>query len=123
SHELRTPLNAILGWADMLCSGILPEPRRAAACDSIFHNAQRQARLIDELLDMARIMSGKLRLEATLVDPRDIVSGALEAVQPSVDAKGITIDVDIERNEPISFHGDGPRLPLVLWNRAFNAAS
>jgi signal transduction histidine kinase/ActR/RegA family two-component response regulator len=120
SHELRTPLNAILGWSDMLCSGILPEPRRPAACEAIFHNAQRQARLIDELLDMARIMSGKLRLERALVDPRDIVSGALETVQPAAEAKGITIAVDVDPAVG-TFYGDGARLQQVLWNLLSNA--
>ena len=121
SHELRTPLNAILGWADMLCSGILPAPRRAAACEAIFNNAQRQARLIDELLDMARITSGKLRLDRTLVDPRDIVDGALETVQPAAEAKGISITVDIDRESRVIFFGDGPRLQQVLWNLLSNA--
>jgi signal transduction histidine kinase/ActR/RegA family two-component response regulator len=120
SHELRTPLNAILGWADMLCSGILQEPRRAAAAEAIFHNAQRQARLIDELLDMARIMSGKLRLERTLVEPRDIVSGALETVHPAAEAKGISIAFDLDP-EVGPFHGDPSRLQQVLWNLLANA--
>jgi signal transduction histidine kinase/ActR/RegA family two-component response regulator len=120
SHELRTPLNAILGWSDMLCSGILPEPRRAAACEAIFNNAQRQARLIDELLDMARIMSGKLRLERSLVEARDIVNGALETVQPAAEAKGIAITVDLDPAVG-TFHGDGTRLQQVLWNLLSNA--
>ena len=120
SHELRTPLNAILGWADMLRAGILPEPRRAAACDAIFNNAQRQARLIDELLDMARIMSGKLRLEHARVEPREIVSGALETVQPSADAKNITIHTEIDP-DAAPFYGDLPRLQQVLWNLLSNA--
>jgi signal transduction histidine kinase len=121
SHELRTPLNAILGWADMLCSGILPEPRRAAACDAIFNNAQRQARLIDELLDMARIMSGKLRLVRVPVGAREIVSGALETVQPAAEAKGIAITADVERGGTVMFHGDAARLQQVLWNLLANA--
>jgi signal transduction histidine kinase/ActR/RegA family two-component response regulator len=120
SHELRTPLNAILGWSDMLCSGILPEPRRAAAAEAIFHNAQRQARLIDELLDMARIMSGKLRLERTRVDARDIVHGALETVLPAAEAKGITIGTDLDPAVG-AFHGDPSRLQQVLWNLLANA--
>jgi signal transduction histidine kinase/ActR/RegA family two-component response regulator len=120
SHELRTPLNAILGWADMLCSGMLPEPRRAAACEAIFNNAQRQARLIDELLDMARIMSGKLRLERALVEPRDVVSGALETVQPAADAKGIAITSDVDPAVG-AFYGDPARLQQVLWNLLSNA--
>jgi signal transduction histidine kinase/ActR/RegA family two-component response regulator len=120
SHELRTPLNAILGWADMLCSGILPEPRRQAASEAIFHNAQRQAKLIDELLDMARIMSGKLRLERARVEARDIVNGALETVQPAAEAKGITIGVDLDPAIG-AFHGDASRLQQVLWNLLANA--
>jgi signal transduction histidine kinase/ActR/RegA family two-component response regulator len=120
SHELRTPLNAILGWADMLSSGILPEPKRAAACEAIFHNAQRQARLIDELLDMARIMSGKLRLERELVLPSEIVQGALETVQPAAEAKRITLTVDVDRATG-AFHGDGARLQQVVWNLLSNA--
>ena len=104
----------------MLCSGILPEPRRPAACEAIFHNAQRQARLIDELLDMARIMSGKLRLERALVEPRDIVSGAIETVQPAAEAKGITIAVDLDPAVG-AFYGDGARLQQVLWNLLSNA--
>ena len=120
SHELRTPLNAILGWSDMLCSGILPEPRRAAAAEAIFHNAQRQARLIDGLLDMARIMSGKLRLERTRVDPGDIVHGALETVLPAAEAKNITIGTELDPAVG-AFHGDPSRLQQVLWNLLANA--
>jgi CheY-like chemotaxis protein len=104
----------------MLCSGILPEPRRATAAEAIFHNAQRQARLIDELLDMARIMSGKLRLERTLVEPRDIVSGALETVHPAAEAKGISIAFELDP-EVGPFHGDPSRLQQVLWNLLANA--
>jgi signal transduction histidine kinase/ActR/RegA family two-component response regulator len=120
SHELRTPLNAILGWADMLCTGILPEPRRAAACEAIFNNAQRQARLIDELLDMARIMSGKLRLERALVEAQHVVNGALETVQPAAEAKGIAITVDVDPAVG-TFYGDPARLQQVLWNLLSNA--
>ena len=120
SHELRTPLNAILGWSDMLRSGIIPESRRAAACDAVYNNAQRQARLIDELLDMARIMSGKLRLERALVAPRDIVGGALETVQPAADAKRITIHTQLDP-EVGAFYVDGARLQQVMWNLLSNA--
>ena len=121
SHELRTPLNAILGWSDMLCSGILPEARRGAACAAIFNNAKRQARLVEELLDMARIMSGKLRLDRTLVDPLELVTGALETVQPSAEAKGIAIAVDIDVADPVTFYGDGQRLQQILWNLLSNS--
>jgi signal transduction histidine kinase/CheY-like chemotaxis protein len=120
SHELRTPLSAILGWADMLQSGRLSPEKRERACEAIFNNAKRQAQLIDELLDVARIISGKLRLEHTAVDPREIVNGALEAVQPAAEAKGIRIDVAIDPTVG-AFHGDGPRLQQVLWNLLSNA--
>jgi signal transduction histidine kinase/CheY-like chemotaxis protein len=120
SHELRTPLSAILGWAEMLQSGVLSQDKRERACEAIFNNAKRQAQLIDELLDVARIMSGKLRLEHGAVGPQDIVNGALETVQPAAEAKGIRIDVAIDPAVG-AFQGDGPRLQQVLWNLLSNA--
>jgi signal transduction histidine kinase len=120
SHELRTPMNAILGWADMLRLGTLPESRRERACEAIFNNATRQARLIDELLDMARIMAGKMQLAPTDVHPRDLVSGALEAVQIGADAKRIQIDADVDPSLGL-LRGDAARLQQVLWNLLANA--
>ncbi|HET7619342.1 MAG TPA: ATP-binding protein [Vicinamibacterales bacterium] len=120
SHELRTPLNAILGWAEMLRVGMLEGQKRERACEAIFNNARRQARLIDELLDVARIMSGKLRIERTVVNVKDIVDGALETMQPAAEAKGIRIGVDIDPAVG-AFRGDGPRLQQVLWNLLTNA--
>jgi len=120
SHELRTPMNAILGWADMLRLGSLPDAKRARACQAIFNNATRQARLIDELLDMARIMAGKLQLERSDVDLREIAAGAVEIVQVSAEAKHIRIDVAIE-SDVKTFYADGPRLQQVLWNLLSNA--
>ncbi|HYT75985.1 MAG TPA: ATP-binding protein [Vicinamibacterales bacterium] len=120
SHELRTPLSAILGWAEMLRTGMLTDERRDRASEAIFNNAKRQAQLIDELLDMARIMSGKLPLERTAVDPREIVGGALETVQPAAEAKRIQIAIDIDPRVD-AFHGDPPRLQQVLWNLLSNA--
>ena len=96
SHELRTPLNAILGWADMLRSGRLETDGRERASESIYGNAKRQARLIDELLDVARIMSGKLRLERTAVDLEEVVRGAIDVVQPAADAKGVSIKIEAD---------------------------
>lgn len=120
SHELRTPLSAVLGWAEMLRSGALDEPRRERASEAIFNNAKRQAQLIDELLDVARIMSGKLRLEQLDVDPREIVKGALEAVQPAADARNIRIVTEIDP-ALAAFRGDPPRLQQILWNLLSNA--
>ena len=120
SHELRTPMNAILGWADMLRLQTLPDDRRERAYEAIYNNATRQALLIDELLDMARIMAGKLQLQPTEVDPRELATAALEIVQLSADAKRITIDVDIDDNLG-AFYADGPRLQQVVWNLLANA--
>src|SRR5204862_3630703 len=89
SHELRTPLNAILGWADMLRRGRLDETRRDRAFQSIYDSARRQAQLIDDLLDVSRIMAGTLRIEWTAVDLKTVVDDAVRAVQPAGDAKNV----------------------------------
>jgi signal transduction histidine kinase/ActR/RegA family two-component response regulator len=120
SHELRTPLNAILGWSDMLRTRKLADARREHAYEAIFNNANRQARLIEELLDMARIMAGKLELKRTHVIPRDLVRGALEIVQPSAEAKRIRIGIEIDSSIG-AFDGDERRLQQVLWNLLSNA--
>jgi signal transduction histidine kinase/ActR/RegA family two-component response regulator len=120
SHELRTPLNAILGWADLLRSGRLHEAKRDRASQAIFDSARRQAQLIDELLDVARIMSGKLRLDRSTVELTEIVSGAIAVVQPAVEAKHIEIIVDAD---PLAgtVYGDGARLQQIAWNLLSNA--
>src|ERR1043166_4846084 len=87
SQELRTPLNAILGWADLLCRGGIDGARRDRAYQAIYDSGKRQARLIDELLAVARIMSGKLQLEFSPVDVRETAEAALAAVQPAAEAK------------------------------------
>jgi signal transduction histidine kinase len=120
SHELRTPMNAILGWADMLRLGTLSVERQGRACEAIFNNAIRQARLIDDLLDMARIMAGKLQLERSSVDPREVASAAVEIVQIAADSKRIRLEVDIA-DDVGCFDADGPRLQQVLWNLLANA--
>ena len=113
-------MNAILGWADMLRLGTVPESRRDRACEAIFNNATRQARLIDELLDMARIMAGKLQLRRSDVHPQDLVSAALEIVQIGAEAKRVHVEADVDPSlGPI--RGDGPRLQQVLWNLLANA--
>ena len=120
SHELRTPLNAILGWSDMLRNGTLEGDRRTRAVHAIHDSARRQAALIEELLDVARIMSGKLRLERSPLDLREIVRSAVETVQPVADAKRIAIDVHVDPSVDV-FHGDGSRLRQVIWNLLTNA--
>jgi signal transduction histidine kinase/ActR/RegA family two-component response regulator len=119
SHELRTPLSAILGWAELLRNGRLPESKRDRAAQAIFDSAKRQAQLIDELLDVARIMSGKLRLERSTVDLTEIVSSAIAVVQPAIEAKHIDIVVDAAPT--IAVYGDSARLQQIAWNLLSNA--
>jgi signal transduction histidine kinase/CheY-like chemotaxis protein len=120
SHELRTPLNAILGWADMLRTGTLDGPRRERASSAIYDSARRQAQLVEELLDVARIMSGKLRLERSAVDLKQVVRAAADILQPAADAKRITLTVDVSRSIG-AVHGDAARLQQVAWNLLANA--
>jgi signal transduction histidine kinase/CheY-like chemotaxis protein len=120
SHELRTPLNAILGWADVLRRGRLGEAQRVAAVETISRNAKRQAQLIDDLLDVAGIMSGKLRLEQTAVDFRGVVRDALLAVQPLAVAKRLEITVDADATLSLVY-ADASRLQQVVANLLSNA--
>jgi signal transduction histidine kinase/ActR/RegA family two-component response regulator len=120
SHELRTPLNAILGWADMLRTQKMEEPLRSRACRSIYENARRQARMIDELLDVARIVSGKLRVERTAVDLDQVVRAAVEVVESPAEAKRVAIEVDIEPSLD-GVYGDSARMQQIVWNLLSNA--
>jgi signal transduction histidine kinase/CheY-like chemotaxis protein len=120
SHELRTPLNAILGWADMLRRGTLQDPQRERACRTIYDSAKRQAELIEDLLDVARITTGKLRLERTLVDLREVVRDALQIVQPGADVKRIQVTVDADPGCG-SVYGDAARLQQIASNLLSNA--
>jgi signal transduction histidine kinase/ActR/RegA family two-component response regulator len=121
SHELRTPLNAILGWADMLRRGAVEPPRHDRAFRAIYDSARRQAQLIDELLDVSRIMSGKLELDLSPeVDVADVVAKAVEMVQPSAGAKGIDITTDFG-DAVGAICADSARLQQVVWNLLVNA--
>ena len=120
SHELRTPLNAILGWADMLRRGRLDEARHDRAFQSIYDSARRQAQLIDDLLDVSRIMAGTLRIERTAVDLKTVVDDAVRAVQPAGDAKNVRITT--EADSWLGFiQGDSARLEQVVANLLSNA--
>jgi PAS domain S-box-containing protein len=120
SHELRTPLHAILGWADMLRRGILPHGRRERAIAAIYANARRQGELIDELLDMSRIMAGKLSLERTAIDLPTVIRSAVEVVQSAADTKRIRLGVDIDPTVG-PMYADAPRLQQVVLNLLSNA--
>jgi signal transduction histidine kinase/ActR/RegA family two-component response regulator len=120
SHELRTPLNSILGWSDMLSKGILDGPRQERALATIHQSAKRQAHLIEDLLDVARIASGKLQLNPALVDLRDIARDALLVSQPAADAKGIHLGFDADPRLG-RVHGDPARLQQITSNLISNA--
>ncbi len=120
SHELRTPLTAILGWAEMLRNGALEGERRARASRAIYTSARHQARLVDELLDVARVMAGKLPLECTALDVRDVVQRAVEAAQPAAEAKSIDLAFG-DDPPPGIVYGDATRLQQVVSNLLGNA--
>jgi signal transduction histidine kinase/CheY-like chemotaxis protein len=120
SHELRTPLNAIVGWADMLRTGRLEPAVRDRAAEAIYGNAHRQARMIDELLDVARIRSGKLRLERSAVDLEQVVRAAVEVVQVAADAKGVQIKV-VASPDIGTMYADAARLQQIAWNLVSNS--
>ena len=120
SHELRTPLNAILGWAELLQSGKLDHAKGDRASRAILESAKRQAQLIDELLDVARIMSGKLRLERSTVDLVETAQSAVAVVQPVIEAKHIQVDIESSPGLSTVF-GDSSRLQQVIWNLLSNA--
>ena len=120
SHELRTPLNAILGWSHMLNEMDLDERRRREAVAVIFRNAQVQAKLVDDLLDMNRILTGRLRLDMQPLDLRDTLSAAIDVVRPTAEAKRVRLEVDGGPAE-VRVIGDSARLQQVLWNLLTNA--
>ena len=119
SHELRTPLNAVLGWARILRMRPVGE-QTAHAVAVIERNAAAQARLIDDLLDLARIITGQTRLTLDEVDVGAVASGAMESVRPAADAKRITIGLDIPGPLP-KVSADPHRLQQVFWNLLSNA--
>lgn len=120
SHELRTPLNAIQGWAHMLTASELPPAKQKQALAAILRNSRVQAQLIDDLLDMSRIISGRAGIEHVAVDLRDVLDAAINVVRPSADAKGIAILMTV-RQGPAVVSGDPRRLQQVFWNLLTNA--
>jgi PAS domain S-box-containing protein len=120
SHELRTPLNAILGWAHMLRSGKFEPEMEARAMETIERNAKAQAQLIEDILDVSRIVTGKLRLDVHPVDLAPVIEQAIEAVRPAAEAKSIRLQPVLDpRAGPIS--GDPNRIQQVVWNLLSNA--
>ena len=119
SHELRTPLNAVYGWAAMLKGGQLDPTNTGSAVDAIMRNANAQVRLIDDLLDVARISSGKLRLDPQRVDLMPVVEAAVDAIHPAALAKGVGIETDLVPAVVVT--GDPSRLQQIVWNLLSNA--
>ncbi len=120
SHELRTPLGAILGWAQVLRRGERTAAEQRRGLEIIERNARTQTQLIDDLLDMNRIIAGKMRLDVQPLEPATIIENALETVRPAADAKGIRLEKILDpRAGPVV--GDPSRLQQVLWNLLSNA--
>jgi len=119
SHELRTPLNAVYGWARLLQSGQVRGDAEVRAVDAIVRNANAQVQLIDDLLDVSRVISGKMRLEVQPVDLRAVVESALDGVRPAAESKSIRIQTVLDPTAPIA--GDPNRLQQVVWNLLMNA--
>jgi signal transduction histidine kinase len=120
SHELRTPLNSLLGWADMLRLGMLPKGRRQRAAEAIYENAKLQTQLIADLLDTARILTGKLRIEPTFMDLGQIIQDAAHVAAAAATAKGIELKIEVDRHGCV-FFGDPGRLQQIVWNLVSNA--
>lgn len=120
SHELRTPLNAILGWIQLLVLDDLDADTRREAVLTIERNAKSQARLIEDLIDISRIVAGKLRLEARPVDLRRTIEAALAAARPAATARSLTLEVALDAEIDV-VQGDPDRLQQVVWNLLSNA--
>ena len=119
SHELRTPLSAILGWSRILASGQLDADKSRRAIDAVERNAQAQAKLVDDILDVARGMAGNVCLELKTIDLAAVASRGVDAIAPAAAAKKIQLDVDAP--SPVSVVGDAVRLQQVVWNLVSNA--
>ena len=120
SHELRTPLNAVYGWAKMLRAGNLDDAGAARAVEVIERNAGVQVKMIDDLLDVSRITTGKLQLDVGVVDPRAVVEAALDVVAPAAAAKQLRLQPVLDpRAGPLM--GDADRLQQVVWNLLSNS--
>jgi PAS domain S-box-containing protein len=120
SHELRTPLTSILGWSHMLTTGNLDDAASKNALETIVRNARAQRQLIDDLLDISRIITGKLRLDVGSVELAPMIEAVVDGVRPAADARSIHLRTTLDsRTSPIS--GDPGRLRQIIWNLLTNA--
>jgi signal transduction histidine kinase/CheY-like chemotaxis protein len=120
SHELRTPLTAIMGWAGMLGSGRLDEATAARAVETIERNARSQAQLVEDILDVSRVITGKLHLNIGPVDAASVINAAIDSVQLAADTKGIRLEVTLDPSVR-RVSGDSNRLQQVVWNLLSNS--
>ena len=120
SHELRTPLNAVLGYADMLRMNVLHGDRYTNALDVLTRNAKALGDIIDDLLDVSRITSGKLQLDVKPTSIEEVVKSAIATMQPAIDAKGVSLQLTLARKLP-RVSGDADRLQQVVRNVLSNA--
>ncbi len=120
SHEIRTPLNAIIGWSYLLRSGSLDKATAARAVETIDRNAKAQAQLIEDILDVSRMITGKLRLNNEPVDIASVINAAIDSVQLAIDSKDLHLEVTLD---PSARHtvGDASRLQQIVWNLLANA--
>ena len=119
SHELRTPLTAIMGWADLLLHDEVEPEKRRTAIETIFRNANSQCQLINDLLEVSRIITGKLRLDFVACELDAVIEAAAESIRPTAEAKGVRLQVLLEPNVGSVF-GDHERLQQVVWNLLSN---
>jgi PAS domain S-box-containing protein len=118
SHELRTPLASILGWTRLLRRGGLAPQKQTRALETLERNARAQTRLVEDLLDVSRIVSGKTRLNVESADLGRIVESAVESIRPGADSRGVQLQASVQ---PCTLAGDPERLHQVLWNLLSNA--
>jgi PAS domain S-box-containing protein len=120
SHELRTPLNAILGYSRMVRAGLMSGEKQQRAIETIERNATSLTQIVEDVLDVSRIISGKMRLHVQEVDLSSVIGGAIDAVIPAADAKGVRVERILE-GPGVSVSGDPDRLQQVVWNLLSNA--
>ncbi len=120
SHELRTPLNAMRGWMSLLRAARLTEEQQVHALDVIDRNIGAQTQLVEDLLDISRIVSGRMRLSVQPVDLESVVNAAIDSVGPAAAAKEIRLQSSIDVPDGW-IHGDPDRLQQIIWNLLSNA--
>ena len=120
SHELRTPLNAILGYSRMLRAGVVSGPKQQKAIETIERNATSLTTIVDDVLDISRIVSGKIRLQVRPVSPAEVLRSALDVVMPAAESKGVRLQSEIDP-EVALLAADPDRLQQILWNLLSNA--